>query len=153
MWRTKFAVGTMPLGIASAEDILSSFIKCISKLNASKLIQVSSGRPNVNLNFLELMNDKRNEEELCKLIDLGTCGLHVLHGSLKHGEKSSGWKLKKLLSSLYKIFDESPSRSAAFELITNAMKNEYHCNFVHTGGLNERVAKKARAVGNKIPSS
>ena len=71
------------LGIASAKDILSSFIKCISKLDASKLIQVSSDGPNVNLAFLELMNDKRNEEALCKLIDLGTCGLHVLHGSFE----------------------------------------------------------------------
>ena len=57
----------------------------------------------------------------------------------------------KLLSSLYKIFDESPSRSADFELITNAMKNEYPLQFcAHRWEENERVTKKARAVWNKI---
>ena len=60
--------------------------------------------------------------------------------------------LKKLLSSLYKIFDESPSRSADFELITNDMKNDYSLQFcAHRWVENERVAKKARAVWNNIP--
>ena len=48
--------------------------------------------------------------------------------------------------------DESPSRSADFELIPNAMKNEYPLQFcAHRWVENERVAKKARAVWNEIP--
>ena len=86
------------LGKTAAVNLLDSFIKCLSKLDKSKLIQVSSDGPNVNLAFLKLLNEKRKDEELCKLIDIGTCGLHVLHGSFKHGEEKSEWKLKKLLS-------------------------------------------------------
>ena len=140
------------LGKTAAVNLLDSFIKCLSKLDKSKLIQVSSDGPNVNLAFLKLLNEKRKDEELCKLIDIGTCGLHVLHGSFKHGEEKSEWKLKKLLSSRYKIFHESPSRRADYELITEASENDYPLPFcAHRWVENERVAKKARAMWDKIP--
>ena len=60
--------------------------------------------------------------------------------------------MKKLLSSLYKIFHESPSRRADYELITEASENDYPLPFcAHRWVENERVAKKARAMWDKIP--
>ena len=71
------------LRCAKAEAILEAFQKATAKLNASKLLQVASDSPNVNLKFLELHRDKRQFIELDHLIDIGTCGLHTVHGSLK----------------------------------------------------------------------
>ena len=75
----------------------------ISGLDKSKLIQVSSDGPKVNLAFLKNLQELRAEEEHPRLIDIGTCGLHVVHGSFQLGEKASDWKIKKLLSSLQNI--------------------------------------------------
>ena len=42
---------------------------------------------------------------------------------MKHGEKASGWIVKKLLTSLHRIFDESPSRRADYEALAQAISS------------------------------
>ena len=88
------------LGKAAAQDIYKKFNECISELDENKLLQVSSDGPNVNLAFLDLLNEHRSDNELSRLINIGTCGLHTTNNSMKHGENSSGWKLNKLLQSM-----------------------------------------------------
>ena len=78
-WTSEF------LGKASANDLSEKFCNGIAKLDQSKLIQISSDGPNVNLAFLKIIKEKRIEEELPHLITIGTCGLHTLHGSFKCG--------------------------------------------------------------------
>ena len=78
------------LGGAKAEQILENFIEGSKKLDLSKMLQVSSDGPNVNLKFLELYGEKREMDDVPRLVDIGTCGLHTVHGSLKNGIKSSG---------------------------------------------------------------
>ena len=68
---------------------MKSLIKIFLYLKKEKKIQISSGRPNVNLAFLDIVNKNRTEEELSQLIHIGTCGLHM-HGSFKCGENGSG---------------------------------------------------------------
>ena len=78
------------LGKSSANDICSHFEQCLGPLEKEKL-QVSSDVPNVNLIFFKGVTEKRKDEELNQLIDLGTCGLHTVHNAFKHGEKASDW--------------------------------------------------------------
>ena len=73
------------MGEANANQILGSFIKGSKKLNESHILQISSDRPNVNLKFLKLYAEKQELDELSCLVDLGTCILHTIHGSLKNG--------------------------------------------------------------------
>ena len=87
------------MGKASAKDGFESLSACLSGISESKLLQVSSDGPNVNLPFLNLLEEDRNEKELSQLVE--TCGLHTLHNSMKHGEKASGWNVKELLHSSY----------------------------------------------------
>ena len=54
--------------------------------------------------------EKWELDDLPCLVDLGTCGLHTVHGSMKNGIKCSGWNTRKLLKTLFKLLDESPSR-------------------------------------------
>ena len=97
------------LGKAASQDIYEKFNECMSELNENKLLQVSSDRPNVNLAFLDLLNEHSSDNELSRLINIGTCGLQTIHNSMKHGENSSGWKVNKLLQSMYKVFEEAPN--------------------------------------------
>ena len=137
------------LGKSTAKDILGHFEKCLGELGKQKqkLIQVSSDGPNVNLSFLRMLQEKRNEEELPAMIDLGTCGLLTVHNGFKHGENASGWQTKKLLSSLHKIFHEAPGRRADFKTMADATEKDYPMQFVsHRWVENTGVAKKARKV-------
>ena len=72
------------LGKASAQDVYEKFTKCCPVLDVNKLLQVSSGGPNVNLAFLNILNEKRSDEDLQKLLNIGTCGLHTVHNGLQH---------------------------------------------------------------------
>ena len=62
---------------------------------------------------------------------------------MKHGENSSGWKLNKLLQSMYKIFEEAPKRREKYEEITLAKTSDYPLQFCsHRWVENEIVAKR-----------
>ena len=126
------------------ENILCSFEKAFSELDKSKLIQVLSDDPNVNLKILA---DCHEEEDLIQLIDIGTCSLHVLHSSFKHGEEASKWRLEKS-SFMHNIFHESQSRRADYENITNATDTDQFC--AHRWIENERVEKRAQLMWEKI---
>ena len=45
-----------------------------------------------------------------KIIDIGSCSLHVLHSTCKPGVEAADWFLNEILKGMWKIFDESPAR-------------------------------------------
>ena len=77
-------------------------------LNPSKLIQMSMDGPNVNFKFYrDLIADRLIEHPAAPLfLDLGSCGLHVVHGAFKTGVNSTGWKIENLLRSLYYLLSD-----------------------------------------------
>ena len=82
--------------------------------------QISSDGANVNLKFLELYAEKRELDELLYLVDLGTFGIHTVHGSLENDIKFSGRNTGKLLKALFKILDESPARRDTYTKVTES---------------------------------
>ena len=88
---------------------------------------------------------------MSQLVHIGTCVLHALHSSLKHAEKASGWNIKKLLSALHRIFDDSPYRRADYEALTQPISSDYPLQFCALCWVKtERVAMKAREIWPKI---
>ncbi|XP_047128992.1 uncharacterized protein LOC124809196 [Hydra vulgaris] len=139
------------MGKAAAPDILNMFKSCMTGLNAEKMLQVSMDGPNVNKLFLEMLNKERHNNELSTLIDIGTCGLHTINGSLLTGAKATDWNLKKLISSMYQIFHESPSRASDYERIAEATSSDFPYMFCGTQWAeNQSVAKKAIEVCSKV---
>ena len=49
----------------------SHFEQCRGPLEKEKLLQVSSDGPNLNWHFFKVLTEKRKDEELNQLIDLG----------------------------------------------------------------------------------
>ena len=76
--------GSEFMGRSTAEGILQTFLAGISKLDHSKIFQVASDGLNGNLLFLKNLAESREEKELLPLLDIGRCGLHIIHNS---GEK------------------------------------------------------------------
>ena len=63
---------------AAAEDVLVKFEYASSELDKSKFIQVSSDRPNINVKFLNLLNEKWKDKDLKELIAISTCGVEQI---------------------------------------------------------------------------
>ena len=43
------------------------------------------------------------------LLEIGCCGLHVVHGEFQIGHKAVGWNMNSVLRSFYKLFHDSPA--------------------------------------------
>ena len=99
----------------------------------------------MNLLLLKILAEKCKDEELSQLIDLGICGFHTAHNAFKYGEKASDWQLKKLMSSMSKIFHEARGRCAAYKTITNTT-----ITITHRWVENDVVVIKARVIWSKI---
>ena len=69
--------------------------------------------PNVIWSYNKL-NNEHNEFTLPEVLDTGSCGLHILHGSFKTDTNTTEWKLAKILKGLYKLFDDSSARRADY---------------------------------------
>ena len=108
------------LGHGTCSDILSYFSKITKVLNAAHLYQVSMDEPNVNLKFYQEFYRKRKDEKYHSLIDIGSCSLHIIHGSLKTGAEKSNWDIKKLLKGAYTMLHDTPARREDYESITTS---------------------------------
>lgn len=83
------------------------------------LIQLSMDGPNVNWAVHREINDTINATHAGrKLLNVGSCGLHITHNAFRKGCKSSGWNIDTTLSSFYDLFKESPARREDY-LITS----------------------------------
>nr|CAD7572436.1 unnamed protein product [Timema californicum] len=58
------------------------------------------------------------DNEVCSLLNLGTCGLHDVHGSLRTVVESVDWDISSLLRHMYYLFTDSPARRALFTQLT-----------------------------------
>ena len=87
----------------------------LSGLNLNKLVQYPMDGPSVNWKFPEsFAASTRTEASDPQLFDLGSCGLHVIHGAFQTGHKAAGWAVNELLRSMYGLFKDSPARRSDY---------------------------------------
>jgi hypothetical protein len=105
---------------ATSKDLLSAFKKGTSKLNPSKMLQVSMDGPSTNFKFLgELIEDRKQQDpDLPGILQLGSCSLHIVHGAFSLAVQKTGWNLERLLRAIWYLFADSPARRADFKEIT-----------------------------------
>ena len=100
--------GSSFFGHATHIDLLNHFKDITKELPLTNLFQISMNGPNVNLKFFEEFSANFNSNFSCSLIDMGTCNLHVVHGSVKAGKVALGWGLKKIMKAKYTFLHDSP---------------------------------------------
>ena len=115
--------GSAFLGHATAECLLQSFKEATQELSLSGLLQVSMDGPSVNWKFLDLLSNSLKEDMVTtELINMGSCGLHAVHGAFQTGHRASGWNVNSGLRAMYGLFKDSPARRADYIAITGSKK-------------------------------
>ena len=133
------------MGGSTADDVLETFQNGISEVDESNVVQVSSDGPNVTLAFLKKYASVREEKKLDPLIDLGTCGLHVVHGSMKPGAKASEWELQKLLKAMWQFIHDTSARQAMYKNISES--TDYPAKLCgHRWCENEKCVEKVESL-------
>ena len=59
-----------------------------------QICQISIDGPSIKWKFFNSVTKKREEDELPALINIGSCGLHVIHGAFKTGVEATNWNIK-----------------------------------------------------------
>lgn len=114
-------LGSAFLGHATADDLVNHFLASVEGLDLRRLSQVSMDGPKVNLAFLEKLKQKlAPDPQDAVVLDLGTCGLHIVHGAFQTGAKASDFDINHLLTSLYYLFHDSPARRQDYTTITSS---------------------------------
>ena len=79
---TKKYLTSQFIGQGIAKSLLSHFQKVLEKLDIKNLVQISMDGPSVNWRFLEITIEERKKAPLYpEFLNIGSCGLHVLHGA------------------------------------------------------------------------
>lgn len=108
------------LSHTTADDLLSAFCKGIQELDFGNLLAISMDGPNVNWSFLTKLVSLRKQKSLPEIVEVGSCGLHVVHGALQTGHSKAGWKLGEVFQSAYYLFKDSPKRRANYSEISDS---------------------------------
>lgn len=134
------------LGRTRAEELVSAFKSATDVLSQTRILQISMDGPNVNMKFLRDI-----KQELCdsndgrRILEVGSCGLHVVNGAFKTGHASTGWQLVEFLRAMYNLFKYVPARRAEYARITES--NIYPLKFCAVRWLeNVRVIYRALEV-------
>ena len=46
--------------------------------------------------------------------NIGSCGLHIIHGTFQTGAATTCWNIKGTLKAIYKLLHDSPARCADY---------------------------------------
>ncbi|WAR14725.1 hypothetical protein MAR_004830 [Mya arenaria] len=110
-------LGSQFLGHATAEDMLQHFQKGIGDLEkqTKNMLQISMDGPNVNWKFLDMITTKIEQDFSVSLINIGSCVLHNVHNAFKTGCQATTWDVSSVLSSMYYLFKDSPTRKEDYQ--------------------------------------
>ena len=94
----------------NSTNLHAKLLESLSTIPLNKMLQLSMDGPNVNWDVLLCQHQYRTEKEFPDIIIIGSCGLHILHGALKTGVKSTNWELDKILKAMWRLLYDSPAR-------------------------------------------
>ena len=80
------------LGHSAHIDLVNNYKNATSAISLSKILQISMDGPHVNIKFYDCMvNDREAAAVGTKMIDIGSCGLHIVHGAFKTAFEATDW--------------------------------------------------------------
>nr|KAI8731911.1 hypothetical protein BgiMline_030099 [Biomphalaria glabrata] len=106
------------LGHSRADDLLDKLRESSRFFNRGGLLQLSMDGPNVNWKVFDIFQAELMQESSVKLLNVGSCGLHIVHNSFKAGHSATSWDIGSWLSALHWLFKDSPARREDFINLT-----------------------------------
>ena len=85
-------------------------MKATTNLPTKSLWMLSMDRTNTNWSIHKKFNNIRSREEVPQLFEVGSCGLHVIHGAFQSGVKTTEWEIEKKFKGMRRLFYDSPAR-------------------------------------------
>lgn len=132
------------LGRTRAEELVSAFKTATDGLSRSKILQISTNGPNVNIKFLcEIKQELCESSDGRQILDVRSCGFHVVNGTFKTGHAATRWQLVEFLWAIDNLFKCVPARHAEYAHITGS--NVYSLKFCAVQWL-ENVSVISRAL-------
>lgn len=92
----------------------------VSGLDWKKMVQLSMDGANVNFKLLKMLPAEMTETTGKQMLDIGSCGLHVLNVAFKTGFKNSDWNILAFFRAAYYLFKDSPSCRGTFIAVTQS---------------------------------
>ena len=74
--------------------------------------------PNVNWEVLRKLDDALVEDDHNKMLNIGSCTQHVIHGAFQTGSSKTEWQLDKIMKAMFSLFKDSPARRDVFKSVT-----------------------------------
>ena len=133
------------LGHARVIDMNTAFDTATENLNLSQMLQLSMDGPNVNLAFHKELDSRVKKDCGLNLLDVGSCGLHKVHGAFQSAVSASSWNLDGILKSMHRLFKHTPARREDYTSTTGSslFPTEF-CK--HRWLENASVANRAREI-------
>ena len=100
-----------------------------TQLNIRQLWQLSMDGANVNWTFHEMLQQEMKVDHDMTLLNIGSWGLHVIHGAFKDGCVACEWNLIHIFSSMYIVFNETPARWEDYVKATSS--NDFPVKFCY----------------------
>ena len=93
------------------------------------MLQLSMDGPNVNWAVFDKMQAIMSTDYEVKLLNIGSCGLHILHNKFKNGVEKTGWGISNVLLSLHRLFKDVPARRDDYvKIVGNSTFPLQFCN-------------------------
>ena len=93
----------------NADNLHDELHNALQFLPEKNMLQLSMDGPNTNWKVFELLFSDRNEKEWSNLLNLGSSGLHIVHGAFQTGIKATNWEVEEVLKVMFKLFHDSPA--------------------------------------------
>ena len=137
------------LGHPTAKNLLETMTTSLATINSINLAQLSMDGPSVNQLLLYLLKKQCEQQQLPKLLNIGSCNLHVIHGAFKSGFQSVEWNIPKLMKASYNIFHDSPARRADYVTVTEC-ENFPRCFCATQQVEDQKVAERLCSIWENI---
>ena len=91
---------------------------------------------------------EKQDADLPKLLNISSCGLHIVCGAFCTGCKATEWKIEQVLRALWYLFHDSPARRDGFKEVTGT--TVFPLKFCATRWIEDRVAERALEIWPNI---
>lgn len=98
------------LGHATAKDMEAAFDNVMENLSFPNLLQLSMDGPHVNWALHANIDSRMFSNFGLNLLNVGSCGLHKVHGACKAAMDSVDWQIDRILKAMHRLFKDTPAR-------------------------------------------
>ena len=102
-----------------------------------------------NWTLYNLLCNERVKEENPTLINIGSCGHHIIHVAFKNGVQATNWNISKLLKVCFALFHDSPARQADFVNVSGCDMFPFAFRFTHWAE-DKKVTHRLLLIWDKI---